>query len=57
MATQTDCKAQYRELLEKTLLEIERIDKATPFSAVEPGWWCRMIDLQRTIREKLAAEG
>lgn len=46
-------KQQFIDLLNNSLEEIHKIDKATPYQSDAPDWWIDMIDLGRSIHKIL----
>ncbi len=53
--TQDECRKMFIELLEKTIHEIDLIDRETPMtrSEVEPEWWLSMIFFKRNVIKTL----
>lgn len=49
MATQAQCKAEWEAVKKATIEAIKKIDENTPFSEVEPDWWCEMIDALKAL--------
>ena len=37
---------KYKELLEKLLNDIDKLDAETPWQEIEPAWWLQMMDIR-----------
>lgn len=54
--TSRECKAEFKALLEAFMEKAEKIDNDTPWSNLEPQWWCdmkAMMSVGRIARENL----
>lgn len=52
--TQTECKAMWLELFNGdepvTIEAIDKIDDLTPWSEIEPNWWCDMMHYRKILQ-------
>ncbi len=49
--TQLSCQQAWEKLRAEFIEQVAAIDKMTPWSTVEPDWWCEMMDAEKAVRE------
>lgn len=47
---------KYKQLLKKTIIEINVIDTEVVWSSVEPEWWLQMMDFQKAVQGKYLSD-